>query len=231
MGRSVYSRPLAPFPRSEYANRQQNLVILPQTKPANPMLTRSPKAAKRSLGGSRANRHSADMSHLQSNQQSNQHLSASPPKDYAMGGKFMSGVRRLSTSFGGSKPAHTQTQTQTTTQPDDSAAGMGASHPTSTTAGATGMVNEARRDSSAGVSGGLGGGPGEEDARETGWPGVVDGEALQAIVVPLSSVGKASLDASSKEGSVVHVGVKSAVNGKSGTLAFSFGNDWIGGKG
>lgn len=231
MGRSVYSRPLAPYPRSEYANRQQNLVILPQTKPANPMLTRSPKAAKRSLGGSRANRHSADMSHLQSNQQSNQHLSASPPKDSAMGGKFMSGVRRLSTSFGGSKPAHTQTQTQTTTQPDDSAAGMGASHPTSTTAGATGMVNEARRDSSAGVSGGLGGGPGEEDARETGWPGVVDGEALQAIVVPLSSVGKASLDASSKEGSVVHVGVKSAVNGKSGTLAFSFGNDWIGGKG
>lgn len=219
---------VARFTRSACANMQQNVVILPQTKPANPMLTRSPKAAKRYLGGTRGNRHSADMSHLQSNQQSSQHLSASPPKD--MGGKFMSGVRRLSTSFGGSKPV-APAQTQTTTQPDDSAAGMGASDPTSTTAGATGMVNEARRNSSGGVSGGLGGGYGEDDARETGWPGVVDGEALQAIVVPLSSISRASLDSSSKEGSVVHVGVKSAVNGKSGTMAFSFGNDWIGGKG
>lgn len=195
------------------------------------MLTRSPKAAKRSLGGAKANRHSADMSHLQSSQ--NQHLSASPPKDSAMGGKFMSGVRRLSTSFGGSKPTTTQQA-----QPDDSAAGMGASNTSnmqsntqSNTAGAAGIVNDARRDSGAGVSGGLGGGPGEEDARETGWPGVVDGEALQAIVVPLSSISKASLDSSSKDGSVVHIGVKSAVNGKSGTMAFSFGNDWIGGKG
>lgn len=192
------------------------------------MLTRSPKAAKRSLGGAKGNRHSADMSHLQS---SNQHLSASPPKDSAMGGKFMSGVRRLSTSFGGSKPATGTTQQQA--QPDDSAAGMGTSNTQSqsNTAGAAGIVNDARRDSGAGVSGGLGGGPGEEDARETGWPGVVDGEALQAIVVPLSSISKASLDSSSKDGSVVHIGVKSAVNGKSGTMAFSFGNDWIGGKG
>lgn len=190
------------------ANTQQNLVILPQTKPANPMLTRSPKS-KKSLS---TKRHSTDLSQSQSQ-------STSPPKD---GKGFMSGVRRLSTAVGGSK-----SPTHASSQPDDSAAGMGAGHGTGH--GATGAIGgqEARRDSGAG----LGGGYGEEDARETGWPGVVDGEALQAIVVPLSSISKANLDASSKDGSVVHVGVKSAVNGKSGTMAFSFGNDWIGGKG
>lgn len=124
-------------------------------------------------------------------------------QDPSAGGKgFMSSVRRLSTSFG-STPAKPAPPAQHDQAQDEH---HRASTDATTAAGAA------------------------ED-RETGWPGVVDGNALQAIVVPLSSIGKVAMDASSKSGSTIDVGVRSAVNGKAGTLSFNFSNDWIGGKG
>lgn len=76
-----------------------------------------------------------------------------------------------------------------------------------------------------------GSGNDDEAHRETGWPAVVEGQHLQAIVVPLHNIAKDSVHHDSKKDYHVSMSIGSAIAGKSGHLRFEFNKDWIGAKG
>jgi hypothetical protein len=65
----------------------------------------------------------------------------------------------------------------------------------------------------------------DTDPAEKGWPGMVDGHALGAIVVPLNHVKQGIKMGGRERDEYVAVGVASAVAGKSGVLRFEFGDE------
>lgn len=73
----------------------------------------------------------------------------------------------------------------------------------------------------------------QADTHETEWPAVVDGQPLQAIVVPLHNLAKESihLGGSDKKSFHVSASISSAIAGKAGHLRFEFDKDWVGAKG
>lgn len=66
---------------------------------------------------------------------------------------------------------------------------------------------------------------------ETGWPGMIDGQPLHGIIVPLHSLKKEHMKVGGKAGEChVSVNIGSAIAGKGGNIRFEFDKDSIGGK-
>lgn len=67
---------------------------------------------------------------------------------------------------------------------------------------------------------------------ETGWPGMVDGQPLHGIIIPLHYLKKdqVKMGGKDREGCHVSINIGSAIAGKSGHIRFEFDKDSLGGK-
>jgi hypothetical protein len=71
----------------------------------------------------------------------------------------------------------------------------------------------------------------DEAHRETGWPAVVEGQALKGIVIPLHNISKDSVHLETKKGYHVSASIGSAIAGKAGHIRFEFPKDSMSSKG
>jgi len=196
-----------------------HLILLPLTQPPNPLLTTQPAPLSHAMPA-----HSAI-------------LNPAAAQDHSTLGKIKSLLRRVSSS--GTKPTHVEPlngQADTTADAADASApaSAGVLDSIADESPKRDQVGAADTQASLHVDG----------TAETGWPGVIHGDKLGAVVVGLDNLNKleVKLHGGKKgEGSWVTVPVNAhstiptlgsnIEEPRSGTLKFEFDKDWIGAKG
>lgn len=193
--------------------------MLPISSPPNPLLRSSPPPLSAALHNGEAT----------NNVKAGATSATNGHHDEGIGSKFMGGLRRASAAFihpkeasaasaaGGASAAGTDPSTDGTAAPQlppiaNDTNGASSSAPVS---------EQAATNDTASVP------------AETGWPGVVEGQPLHAILVPLHYLHKEKIHMGGRDridNMHVSVPIGSAIAGKSGLLRFEFDKDWVGGK-